>query len=141
MRTLRVFGADYSPQYISQEYFASILSSSHERGPILPKNAKLSSSGKYVTPTSNEIKGSVVKVYQLLGIRNKNVKWWTADVETKDGIVKVAIAPDWLVPEVHVSAGDYVEVEGFQGLYSFVSCEFEDKDSGFVYKSRIKRCK
>jgi hypothetical protein len=132
VRNLRRFGWDYNPQFISLAYYNQIISTPHERGMILGTNAK-----NY----DNEIKGIVKRVYTLPGLR-KGVYWWMADVETDNGeIVKIAIAPTWFLKNVNVRPGDRVEVEGYQGYYSFISCEFEDKSSGFKYQSPSKRCK
>ncbi|QCI28013.1 DUF2202 domain-containing protein [Caminibacter pacificus] len=125
VRLLRSYGSDYTPKYISKSYFDNILSS---KGKAFGFNNALS-----------EIYGKVVKVYQLPGLR-KGVTWWMMDVETKNKTIRVAIAPTWILPEVAVRAGDIVEIEGYQGMYSFIVCKLEDKTSGFEYISRSKRC-
>jgi hypothetical protein len=63
------------------------------------------------------------------------------DVRTNDGIVKVAVTTDLYYKTINIKPGDEVEVKGYQGIYSFVTCKIEDKTSGFEFESRFKRCK
>jgi hypothetical protein len=118
---LRRYGSDYSPQYISKAEYQAILNGST----LLDKD---------------EIKGEVLKVYTLPGLR-RGVYWWMADVKTNNGIIKVAIAPTWVLKNVNIKPGDKIEVKGYQGLYSFVACKIEDETTHFEYKSRSFRCK
>jgi hypothetical protein len=124
VRTLRRFGGDYKPQYISESYFRAILN-----------NKRFNSGFKL-----SEVKGKVTKVYTLPGLR-KGVYWWMADVATNHGSVRVAIAPTWILNSANIKPGDEVEIKGYQGLYSFIVCSLEDKTSGFEYHSTSMGCR
>ena len=125
---LRRYGWDYTPQFISKSYFDQIVSSKHEIG--------MRDFNSY----NQEFYGTVQKVYTLPGLR-KGVYWWMADVKTDKGTVKTAVAPTWLLPNIDIKPGDRVEIKGYQGMYSFITCEIEDKTTGFEYKSKARRCK
>ncbi|GAB6045129.1 hypothetical protein JCM11957_07270 [Caminibacter profundus] len=126
---LRRYGGDYTPQFISKSYFNQIISSKHEMG--------MMKSSKYY---NSEFYGVVERVYTLPGLR-KGIYWWMADVKTNKGTVKVAIAPTWVLQSINIRPGDRVEVKGYQGMYSFITCEIEDKTTGFEYKSRSRKCR
>ncbi len=55
--------------------------------------------------------------------------------------LKVAIAPTWTLQNINIRPGDRVEVKGYKGMYSFITCEIEDKTTSLEYKSKSRRCK
>ncbi len=136
VKTLKRYGWDYKPKYISEEYFNQIINSKWERGIKLNSNYR----NNLTNTQSKEIEGTVNKIYTLPGLR-KGIYWWMIDVNTKKGLIRVAIAPTWLIGKPNVKIGDKVEVKGYQGLYSFITCQIKDKNTGFEYKSRAKRCR
>jgi len=127
---LRRYGSDYTPQFITLQEFNAILAKKHEAGMV-----------NFANSSSNVIEGEVVKVYKLPGIVNKKINWWMIDVKTNNGIVKVAVTTDFLYKSLNIKPGDTVTVKGYSGIYSFVTCEIEDKTSGFKLQNRFKRCK
>ncbi|WP_024788258.1 MULTISPECIES: DUF2202 domain-containing protein [unclassified Lebetimonas] len=126
---LRRYGGDYTPQFISMSEFNQIISSKHEMG--------MMKSSKYY---NNEFYGVVERVYTLPGLR-KGIYWWMADVKTDNATLKVAIAPTWTLQNINIRPGDRVEVKGYKGMYSFITCEIEDKTTSLEYKSKSRRCK
>jgi len=45
-----------------------------------------------------------------------------------------------LYKSLNIKSGDIVRIRGYNGIYSFVTCEIEDKTSGFKLQNRFKRC-
>ena len=64
----------------------------------------------YPSPT---IKGKVIKAYIQTGYGRMGNEWLFMDVKTKDGIIKIAIAPTFRIPNLPINEGDEVEVYGF----------------------------
>ena len=59
------------------------------------------------------IEGKVVKAYTDRGFGRMGNEWLFMDVKTKDGIVTVAIAPTFKIPNLPINEGDEVKVYGF----------------------------
>lgn len=127
---LRKYGSDYTPQYISSKEFRRILNMKHEAGMI--------GSVQY---GSGEIYGKVLKVYKTPGIKNRKINWWIVEVKTPKGILKAAVTTDFVYKKLDVKPGDRIELKGYNGIYGFVTCEIEDKTSGFEHKNSFKRCR
>jgi hypothetical protein len=119
---LKDFGVNYTPRYISKAYFKRIMATSFSKFHL------------------TKMQGEVKKVYIIPGLI-KGVYWWAANVKTNNGIFRVAIAPTWLLKKINIKPKDKVEIEGYQGLYSFIVCDMEDKDTKFKYKSKSPKCR
>ena len=125
---LRRYGGDYTPQFISQEEFNAIINSKKSVKNVLRQ--------KINNYTLNE---KVLRVYTLPGLR-RGVTWIMLDVESHGNVVKVALAPTWVLNKADIHPGDYVVINGYQGPYSFIVCNIKDNTSGFEYQSKTKRC-
>ena len=64
----------------------------------------------YPTPT---IEGKVIKAYTDRGFGRMGYEWLFMDVQTKNGVVTVAIAPTFRIPNLPINEGDEVKVYGF----------------------------
>jgi len=125
---LRRYGGDYTPVFISQNEFNAILSSKKRANNVLKTKI-----------TNNFVRGRVVRVYTLPGLR-RGVTWIMLDINDNGKTLRVALAPTWILNKANIQIGDYVEIKGFQGPYSFVVCYIKDKTTGFEYQSNLKRC-
>ncbi|ADU96898.1 Protein of unknown function DUF2202 [Thermovibrio ammonificans HB-1] len=125
VRTLRRFGSDYSPHYISRAEFNRILSTPHEVGPARTGLRRV------------ELRGEVLAVYKRSGLGRTSVKWWVVELQTPQGRFSVFVSPSWLHPRLSLSPGDTVELEAFSPPYfgssRFVACKLKNLTSGAVY--------
>ncbi|TCK06317.1 DUF2202 domain-containing protein [Phorcysia thermohydrogeniphila] len=139
VRLLRRFGSDYTPQYISTEEFQRILSVKHEAG-------FYGSSGKpYVADFTEVVEGKVLKVEKVPGFGRRKVMWWTVDVKTGNGTVKVWLVPVWRYPSINLRPGDEVKVTGFvppywqiSGIEGMMACLVENKSAGALIDFTFK---
>lgn len=122
---LRNNGWDYTPQYISQDYFDQIVNSPKETGmETIPYCSSI------------EISGTVEKVY-LVPTPRRGVYWWMVELQADNGTtLRVAVAPTTMfMKNFNVKIGDVVDVKGYQGTEKFISCEFQDNSTGFAFNS------
>ncbi len=59
------------------------------------------------------IEGKVIKAYTAEGYGRMGNEWLFMDVQTKNGIIKVAIAPTFRISNLGIKEGDEVRVNGF----------------------------
>ena len=139
VRLLRRFGADYKPQYISQEEFERIMSTPIERGFVTEANpwrvAYRGSTAVGTAPntppsqvanrpmnpnrrpfgllTVQTLIGKIKTIEQKPGPRGR-IQWWVAQIETPSGVYTVYIAPVWRFKNLNLSPGDEVELQVYQ---------------------------
>jgi hypothetical protein len=65
----------------------------------------------------NIIEGKVIKAYTQTGYGPRGFEWLFMDVKTKNGVVKVGIAPTFRISNLPINEGDIVKVEGFTPPY------------------------
>jgi len=149
VRTLRRFGADYKPQYISQEEFEKIISTPIERGFVTetkPWRVETTTpkvpTSKVKSQVSNTIRGKVVAVEQKEGPRGR-LTWWVAKVETAEGVKEVYLIPTLRAKTPPVSTGDEVEIVYFSPLMwkklgsdAVVACSVKNLTTGGEQKLR-----
>jgi hypothetical protein len=147
VRTLRRFGADYKPQYISEEEFERIISTPIERGFVTEnqpwKNQRVNYYERGVRKTvNNTLKGKVVAVEQKAGPRGR-ITWWVVKVETPQGIREVYLAPTFRVRNPSISVGDEVEIKYFtprawsrMGVEGVIACSVNNLSEGTSIKLR-----
>ena len=61
---------------------------------------------------SYQIEGKVLKAYTQPGFGPRGVEWLFMDVKTDKGIVKVGIAPTFIISNLPIKEGDIVKVNG-----------------------------
>jgi hypothetical protein len=67
--------------------------------------------------TPDVIEGKVIKAYIQKGYGPRGFEWLFMDVKTKNGVIKVGIAPSFRISNLPVNEGDVVKVEGFTPPY------------------------
>ena len=68
------------------------------------------------TNPNNSITGKVIKAYTARGFGRMGNDWLFMDVQTKNGTIKVAIAPTFKISNLPINEGDEVRVSGFTPL-------------------------
>ena len=63
------------------------------------------------------VEGKVLRAYKAPGFGPRRFEWLFMDVETKNGIVKVGIAPTFRVSNLPINEGDRVRVNGYTPPY------------------------
>ena len=61
---------------------------------------------------SYQIEGKVIKAYVQSGFGPRGVEWLFMDIQTKNGIVTVGIAPTFVISNLPIKEGDIVRVDG-----------------------------
>jgi hypothetical protein len=59
-----------------------------------------------------QFQGKVVKAYTQSGFGRRGVEWLFMDVQTDKGIIKVGIAPTFVMSNLPIKEGDIVKIEG-----------------------------
>ena len=62
--------------------------------------------------SSNQVEGKVVKAYTQGGFGPRGIDWLFMDLQTKNGIVTVGIAPTFVISNLPIQEGDIVKVTG-----------------------------
>jgi len=61
---------------------------------------------------SYQIEGKMLRAYTQTGFGRRGVEWLVMDVQTKNGIVTVGIAPTFVISNLPIKEGDIVKVKG-----------------------------
>jgi hypothetical protein len=63
------------------------------------------------------LSGKVRKAYTQTGYGPRGFEWLFMDVETKNGVIKIGIAPTFRISNLPINEGDIVKIDGFTPPY------------------------
>jgi hypothetical protein len=95
--------------------------------------------------TVGKIEGEVLKLEKIPGFGKRKVMWWTVDVKTDEGTIKVWLVPVWRYPSINLRAGDKIRVTGFappywqvSGIKGMMACLVENETTGTLLDLTFK---